>query len=225
MRRTLVLLGWLVAIASAPCTRAEQPGPGKFLVASRELGDPNFRQCVVLLLGYGAQGAMGLIVNRPADTPMAEVLGDVDDLATADDQLFWGGPVTAGEVFLVLRAQETPEGAARVFDDVHVTRRIELLRRFLASGDPSTFRVFVGYAGWAGGQLDAEIGRGDWTVLPADPAIVFDPAPESVWGRLAPRDPTEVAALSPAHSSATGTSARAGSSQRRTEAWSSTARR
>jgi putative transcriptional regulator len=200
--------------------RAEEPAQGKLLIAQPSLHDPNFQRSVVLLLGYGPGGAMGLIINRPAQTPMADVLGDVDDLATEEDELFWSGPVTSGEVFLVLRAANTPDGAARVFDDVHVTRRIELLRRLLAGGDPSRFRVFVGYAGWAGGQLDAEIERGDWSVRAADPSSVFDPAPETLWERLVPPNPSAVAWLGPstlqAQSSAIGGSARASSSHFRT---------
>jgi len=194
-RCTIALCGAFLAVATAevPRAHAEDPDHGKFLVASRDLSDPNFRQTVVLLLGHSPQGAMGLVVNRPAGAPMNEILGEVDDLVTDDDTLFWGGPVTRGEVFVVFRATDAPEGAARVFGDVHVSRRIELLRRLLTSGDPETFRVLVGYAGWAPGQLDAEIERGDWSVLPADPAIVFDAEPETVWGRLVPPDPTGVA--------------------------------
>ena len=193
VRRAALLLA-AFALADLPrAAGAEAPDRGKLLVASRGLRDPNFRETVILLLGYERDGAMGLIVNRPADVRLADVLRGVDDLATEEEIVFWGGPVTEGEVFVLLRAPEPPEGATRVFADVHASRRIDLLRRLLAEDGPAPFRVFVGYAGWAPGQLDGEIERGDWHVLRADPGAVFDSAPEAEWDRLVPRDPTEIA--------------------------------
>jgi len=188
-----LLLVAAAAGALLPAAGAEAPEAGKLLVASRALRDPNFRRSVILLLGYGRDGAMGLVVNRPAEARLTDVLHGVDDLATDQDVVFWGGPVTEGEVFVLLRAPEPPEGATRVFADVHASRRIDLLRRLLAADPAPSFRVFAGYAGWGPGQLDGEIERGDWHVLRADSSAVFGSAPEAEWDRLVPRDPTEVA--------------------------------
>ena len=172
---------------------AEAPDRGKLLVAARGLGDPNFRETVVLLLGYGPEGAMGLVLNRAADARIGDVLDGVSDVATEEDELYWGGPVTEGEVFVLFRAAESPEGATRVFGDIHASRRFDLLRRLLAEHGATPFRVFMGYAGWGPRQLDGEIERGDWHVLRADPALVLDPAPEALWPRLVPSDPSNVA--------------------------------
>jgi putative transcriptional regulator len=192
--RLVLLLVLLLATGGVPArTGTEVPERGKLLVAARGLRDANFRETVVLLLGYGPDGAMGLVLNRAAEVRIGDVLDGVSDVATEDDKLFWGGPVTEGEVFVLLRAAEPPDGASRVFADVHTSRRFDLLRRLLAEHGPTPFRVFVGYAGWGPGQLDGEIERGDWHVRRADPALVLDPAPEALWPRLVPRESTEIA--------------------------------
>ena len=223
-RAAALLTAWALGAAAFHTVGAEPPQRGKLLVAARGLRDPNFRQTVVLLLGYGPDGAMGLVLNRSADARLADVLDGVDDLATDSDVVFWGGPVSEGEVFVLLRAAEPPTGATRVFGEVHASREIDLLRRVLSQHGTIPYRVFVGYAGWGPGQLDGEIERGDWRVLAPAADAVFDAAPDRLWDRLVPRDPTEVAhARGSVYSSSTGGSARAASSHTRTVGWSSTA--
>jgi len=223
-RTTALVAACVVVCASPPARAAEAPQRGKLLVAARGLRDPNFRETVVLLLGHGPDGAMGLVVNRSADARLADVLSGVGDLATDRDVVFWGGPVSEGEVFVLLRAAEPPAGSSRVFGDVHATRQIDVLRRLLSENGATPYRVFVGYAGWGPGQLDAEIERGDWRVLLPAADAVFDAAPDALWDRLVPRDPTQVARAR-GYSSSTGGNARAASSHARTVGWASTAPR
>ena len=225
-RTAAFVVSCFVACVSPSALAAEALQRGKLLVAARGLRDPNFRETVVLLLGYGPDGAMGLVVNRSADARLTDVLSGVGDLATERDVVFWGGPVSEGEVFVLLRAAEPPAGSARVFGDVHATRQIDVLRRLLSEHGRTPYRVFVGYAGWGPGQLDAEIERGDWRVLQPAADAVFDAAPEALWDRLVPRDPRQVAqARGSRYSSNTGGSARAASSHVRTVGWASTAAR
>jgi putative transcriptional regulator len=220
-RAAALLAACALAAVSSHAQATESPERGKLLVAGRELRDPNFRRTVVLLLGYGPDGAMGIVVNRSAEARLADVLDGVEDLATDKDVVFWGGPVSDGEVFVLLRAAEPPAGASRVVGEVQASREIDLLRQLLSRHGATPYRVFVGYAGWGPGQLDVEIERGDWRVLPPAADAVFDAAPDGLWDRLVPRDPSQVAR----YSSSTGGSARAASSQTRTVAWSSSARR
>jgi putative transcriptional regulator len=170
---------------------------GTMLVASRRLVDPNFAESVVLLLESGADGAVGVVVNRPSKLELRSVLPGVKALSERRDPLFLGGPVEKFQLLLLVRAATPPEQSVRVFRDVFVTASLDALNRAAAeppgdppgdaAGDPR-FRLFAGYAGWGTGQLEAEIARGDWTIVPADAEQVFAPAPERVWESLVTRE-------------------------------------
>ena len=138
--------------------------PGRFLVASRDLGDPNFAQAVVLLVQYGDEhGAMGLIVNRRTDVPLSRVLNDLKEAKSRTDPIYIGGPVELNSVMALLQAPPTKlEGAKRVFGDVYMMSSKELLQKTLASPvmDADAFHAFLGYAGWEPGQLEHEVELG-----------------------------------------------------------------
>jgi putative transcriptional regulator len=161
------------------------PGKGRLLVASRRLLDPNFAETVVLVLDSGAAGAIGVVVNRPSSLKLKSVLPDVKELTDRSETVFLGGPVERFQLLLLVRAPSPPEDSVRVFDDVFVTASLDALSRAAgARGDDVRFRLFAGYAGWAPGQLEAEIARGDWLVVPGDAERVFAAAPEEVWPEL-----------------------------------------
>jgi putative transcriptional regulator len=160
------------------------PGKGKFLVARRQLIDPNFNQTVVLLVEHSEEGALGLVINRPTEVKLSDVL-EIDGAARLVEPVYSGGPVAHGRMLMLLRAPETPEGAQPVFEDVHSSGSRELLERLVTQqGAVEHFRVYAGHAGWAPGQLEAEIERGGWHVAPADSDLVFSMAPENVWPEL-----------------------------------------
>jgi putative transcriptional regulator len=84
----------------------------------------------------------------------------------------------------LLRARAAVSDSRRVIDDVHMITSREALESALASGaKPNELRVYLGYSGWGPGQLEIEMARGAWHVLPADADLVFDPEPDSVWRR------------------------------------------
>lgn len=158
---------------------------GMFLVASRRLVDPNFSETVVLLLEYDAKGALGLIVNRSTKVQLTTLLPEIEELKTRADTVYVGGPVSKNRVVLLVRSDQHPLQAGRVFADTYVTSNMEGLRRAVSmSGQGGVFRAYVGYSGWGAGQLDGEVSRGDWHVTPADEAIVFDAASEKIWPEL-----------------------------------------
>lgn len=167
---------------------AARPAKGRFLVASRNLGDPNFSESVVLLLSHGPSGSMGVIVNRPTDLPLAPLLPELPELRDRSDRVSFGGPVGVNAMTMLVRARRQPTKSEAIFGDVYASGNLDSLRDALAPrGEIIAVRAYVGYAGWGAGQLEHEIARGDWYVGPADAASVFDTAPTELWTTLLDR--------------------------------------
>jgi putative transcriptional regulator len=163
---------------------------GYFLVSETELVDPNFHKTVVLIISHSEEGAFGLVINRPADLTLGEIIPDLDaEIGTA--RTFVGGPVEQHYLFTlhngVPDAVRSEYSAAPcdgiVFEPAFGTLDTYLRNEWqsLAPGERPSFNFYLGYAGWSPGQLEKEIAQGAWLVLPADPAIVFHPNPEEGW--------------------------------------------
>jgi putative transcriptional regulator len=160
-------------------------------VASEDLTDPNFKRTVVLLLSYGPQGAVGLVINRPTEVDLSTVFPDLDGLR--DRQVVYsGGPVERGKWMLLARSPADLEQGRRVFADVHVSESQAELNR-LGGAPGAAFRVYAGYAGWAPRQLGFEIAAGGWHVVAGDPDLVLADASRDVWRLLLPRNPRDSA--------------------------------
>lgn len=156
---------------------------GRVLVASRALTAPAFARSVILLLDYGRDGALGLVINRPTRFALHELLPEVERLAGTAHRAWYGGPVAAGQIHLLIRSQTMLPGATPLVDDVWVTASAPVLDAVLA--DPALeFRAFVGYTGWAPGQLDAEVIEGSWMIAPGRGAEIFAEDPSTLWDRL-----------------------------------------
>ena len=155
---------------------------GKFLVASRQIKDPRFMETVILLTQYGSQGTVGLIVNRPTEIRLSQAFPDIKGLQREASYLYSGGPVGINQVQLLIRSQDTVEEARRIFGDVYVSSSRNVLDRLLKDPHGTVrFRIYSGYAGWLPEQLEREIDRGDWHVIQADAATVFEKAPSEIW--------------------------------------------
>ena len=187
-----ILFLLLCAVAFA---QSDDPAIGDFLVASRDLGDPNFAKTVILLVHYKAdEGAVGLVINRATDVPISRVFQDLKEAKSRKDPVYVGGPVELNTVMALLKSAIKPENSARMFNDVYLIANKDLLRATLASGaDASVFHTYVGYAGWGAGQLEREMEQGAWHSMPADAANVFHSDPDSVWQRLIRRTETQIA--------------------------------
>jgi putative transcriptional regulator len=202
MHRTLAL-GCLLATALPTSVvhpeDAPELAPGKLLVASRDLLDPNFVGTVVLLIDYDHHGAFGVIVNRRSDTLLSSVFKEVEGLAGAPYRLYEGGPVSTEELlFLVRGGAEVPERARRVVADIFVSTNTPLLEKLAAEpGGEQRFRVYSGYAGWGPAQLDREVAAGGWHVVDGEGDIVFHDKTAEIWRALLPRDPARSAGLLP----------------------------
>jgi putative transcriptional regulator len=183
-----------------------RPAKGKLLVASRQIGDPNFSRSVILLVAYEENGgAMGVIVNRPTPIPLAKVLPQFEALASHRDQVWLGGPVLPTSL-MVLQKSPKPAGEAEaVFDDVYVlTSRDSVEGLFGSDKRPGRFRAYAGHTGWGPGQLENEIARGDWLVVSARPDVVFSEEPGGVWDRLMESSEGEWTLLEPPGGRASG---------------------
>jgi putative AlgH/UPF0301 family transcriptional regulator len=190
------LLAALLVFAWAPgFAQSDDLAVGKLLVASRDLGDPNFAKTVILLVHYSEdQGAVGLVLNRRTDVPMSRVFQDFKEAKGRMDPVYVGGPVELNSVLALLKTKTKPENAARVFGDVYLISNKDALRATMASGVEATvFHAYVGYAGWGAGQLEHEVELGAWHIMASDSATVFHSDPDSVWPRMIQRTETQIA--------------------------------
>jgi putative transcriptional regulator len=160
----------LVLVVSA---HSQQLGSGNLLVATTKSHDPDFARSVVLLIHYDSQSAIGLMLNKSTTVPVSEVLPEAKGKSVT---VYAGGPVPIG--VRGLRRSPSPP-----FFTV-VSNKSDLLKMVSEDAPPGSFRVYAGYTGWTAQQLQNEVARGLWRVLPASALSIFDPYPETLWPRL-----------------------------------------
>ncbi len=152
------------------------------LVAGDDLSDPNFEGSIVLVLNNVGSAPVGFIINRPMTIPVSRLFPDLKRLAQVDDKLYFGGPVEFDSIWFLFRARTAPEHAVQACDGVYLSADRGLLRQLLSRDHPMDgLRIFVGYAGWGPGQLQAEIASGAWTLKRADADAIFNGKPEHPW--------------------------------------------
>jgi putative transcriptional regulator len=167
---------------------------GQLLIASPSILDPNFRRTVVLMTEHGEEGAMGLILNRAAETTVGEAVPDLAWLA-GDDIVHVGGPVSPQSVVVLAEFEEPAQSALLVEDDLGFVPAEVQDTDALADG-LGRRRVFAGHAGWGPGQLEAEMEEESWIVEPPVREDVFTDDPEELWSRVLRRKGREYALLS-----------------------------
>jgi putative transcriptional regulator len=153
---------------------------GNLLVASPKLGDPNFFRAVVLLVRSSEDGALGLILNRPSNTPLTKVWGDVSQApCTTEAVIYHGGPCPGP-----LMALHTDESLAEseVLPELYFATAKEKIEELVLKPETSV-RFYAGYAGWTAGQLDTELNEGAWFTTDAKPEHAFWPS-DDLWDRL-----------------------------------------
>jgi putative transcriptional regulator len=158
---------------------------GHLLVASPALGDPNFARTVVAIANHDEDGALGIVLNRPSDTEVAEAVPELEDVVDSDEVVYVGGPVQPASIVVLAEFQNPAEAAYLVTGAIGLVSDRTGLERL---GDATARRrIYAGYAGWGPGQLEAEIEREDWIVEPARPEDVFAPDAPDLWGRVLDR--------------------------------------
>ncbi|MBW1686180.1 MAG: YqgE/AlgH family protein [Deltaproteobacteria bacterium] len=160
-------------------------GNGVFIVATGKLATSMFAESVILITHYESGGTMGLTVNRPSEIPLSKAFPDIERLQGESDALFLGGPVRPRAVFALLQSDQPQVGMERVAEGIYFSRGLDPMLEDPSrdlSGDST--RVFAGYTGWAPGQLEAEIERGDWIVAWENPAVAFTRDVKKLWRKL-----------------------------------------
>ncbi|WMS45046.1 YqgE/AlgH family protein [Acuticoccus sp. MNP-M23] len=159
---------------------------GQCLIAMPNMGDSRFERAVVFLCAHSADGAMGIIVNKPANhisfvdlLAQLNVIDDEDDIRLPDAALkvpvHTGGPVETGRGFVLHTSDFRLKEATLVTSgDVCLTATVEILRAIARGGGPSQALLALGYAGWAPGQLEQEISNNGWLHCEADHDLIFD---------------------------------------------------
>jgi putative transcriptional regulator len=162
------------------------------LVATPQVLDPFFDHSVVLLLHHTAEGSFGFNLNRPTEVAISEILAGLQITwgGNPESRAYFGGPVQP-QLGTVLFG-DVPEGpvpggamemtATEVHPGLRMTQHVDDLT-FLAKEPPAGFRLYLGYAGWGAGQLDEEILRNDWIIVPVVEELLFSEEPQSVWDR------------------------------------------
>jgi len=184
-RPGLLVAVWLCILPLGLLSAAERAPVqiGMVLVASEEMKDPRFQETVILIIQHGNGGTVGLIVNKPSDVPLTHALPMLDRLPEGAEYVYVGGPVQFRTAMsLLIRSDSAPPGAVRIFDDVYATSGYNNVGRIVsAAREKDAVRTFGGYAGWAPGQLDAEIARGGWLLFEAEANAIFASDPADVW--------------------------------------------
>jgi len=163
---------------------------GKLLLASAEMGDPNFAKSVILLVQHGPDGAVGLVLNQPTGAAVGDALGAMGDDAGlecgVEAPLYRGGPC---EGPLMVLHQDPIHGQEQVMDGVYFASEPEYVEPALV-GAVSPVRFYAGYSGWGAGQLEGELAQSAWAVMDGNVATVFPAeggatlSDESVWRSL-----------------------------------------
>ncbi len=158
---------------------------GQLLIASPTIRDPHFDHAVILVVRHSEEGAMGIVINMPAqERPLAnilEMLGETDTNVTGNIQLFAGGPVQPEIGFVIHSSDYREPETIDVNEHVLVTSTSQILRDIGHNKGPKKSLVAFGYAGWAADQLDDELRRRVWLTAPADLDLIFDEKREKLW--------------------------------------------
>jgi putative transcriptional regulator len=169
----------LALLVFAGAAQAQSASKSQFLIARPGMPDPNFRESVVLVIQAQGGEATGVILNRPTDHSLAELLpGQRFEAFT--DPIFFGGPVARQGLFALFEADKYSGPAVPMLPGIYLAVLPDSVDALL-SKPPAKIRFFSGYSGWAPGQLQGELDRGDWLVVDADAKTVFLKDTSRLW--------------------------------------------
>ena len=188
--RLTAMLACLLALLAPPAATAPAAEPdwltGRMLVASERLSDSNFSETVIYMLEHDAEGALGLVVNRPlgemALSVLLERLGDAEaKTAVGTIRVLSGGPVQPEKSFVLHTSDVMLDASKKIEGPFAVTADRSMLQAIGRGEGPEEALLIVGYAGWAPGQLESEFERGSWEHVAGDKDIVFSPDDGEKW--------------------------------------------
>ncbi|QBF33544.1 YqgE/AlgH family protein [Thalassococcus sp. S3] len=159
---------------------------GKLLIAMPGMGDPRFERAVIYLCDHSEKGAMGLIVNKPADgvrlSDLLEQLEITPAEAARDLPVYFGGPVESGRGFVLhSRDYHSSIQTLKVDERFGMTATLDILEDIAGGTGPDHALMMLGYSGWGAGQLESEISRNGWLTADANPDLVFARGDDDKW--------------------------------------------
>ncbi len=157
----------------------------QFLIAMPTLEDPNFFHSVTYICEHNVDGALGLVINRPLDMQLGEILEHIkvqeSDPETRRIPVHLGGPVQQDRGFVLHTPLGEWEATLKVTDRIGVTSSIDILKAIATDAGPENSLIALGYAGWGAGQLEQEMADNTWLSCPADPEILFNTPDAARW--------------------------------------------
>jgi putative transcriptional regulator len=164
--------------------REHQIAGGLLIAMPQLVTDPNFARSVVLMIEHTDEGSLGLVVNRPLELSLGDVMRtlDLEWEGDPEDPVYSGGPVQPQSGWVLHEPVELPveQPSLSVSSGIQLSTSPEQLRE-LAAAPPDRVRFLLGYAGWAPGQLEGELAAGAWLLAPSSAQLVFETPAESIW--------------------------------------------
>jgi putative transcriptional regulator len=153
-----------------------------FLIAMPAMADPNFSRTLTYICEHNADGALGLVVNRPMEMSLATLFDQVsiplEHQELGQQPVYFGGPVQNDRGFVLHRPAGEWQSSLQINDELALTSSRDILAAIGSTGEPEEFIMTLGYAGWAAGQLEWELSQNAWLTVPASLPIIFQQPPE-----------------------------------------------
>lgn len=156
---------------------------GAFLISSKQLNNSSFQKTVILITHYSKRGATGIAINRESNFKIKDVFPHAEAMQNLTDPLFLGGPVKPEAIFVLISSDRKISDMQEIAPDLYFSAGAKALAHGFARAKKN-IRAYAGYSGWAPGQLENEISRGDWLVIDANPNIIFSKDYQRLWKRL-----------------------------------------
>lgn len=158
---------------------------GQFLIAMPSLKDPEFQQTVTYMCAHTDEGAMGVVINRPMEIPLGEILSQMEmepvDAEIEQIQVFHGGPVQQDRGIIIHEPPTDWDSTINVSEELGVATSRDILEAISKGDGPHRSLVALGYASWGAGQLEKELAENSWLSVPADQSIIFEVPPHKRW--------------------------------------------
>lgn len=181
----IILLGWNIPLVAINAAEQSEDLTGQLLVATPEMRDPRFVETVIYIVKHSAEGAFGLVINRPlAKGPVEDLLkGFGMDSSGAKGEIIvhYGGPVSPSAGFVLHSDDVLLEESAKVANGIAMTSDPKLIEAMAQGKGPRQSLFILGYAGWAPGQLEGELKAGSWFVVSGDKALIFGEDADRKW--------------------------------------------
>ncbi len=157
-----------------------EPGKGKILISEPFLGDYYFKRSVVLLADHNDEGSFGLILNKPLEMKLSEVVTDFPEF---DTHIYLGGPVESDNIFFIHTQGEQIEGSLEILKGIYWGGKLEVVKEMmlLKKISPSEIRFYIGYSGWSPKQLEEELKRNAWVVSRTSSNDILETNPNVLW--------------------------------------------